>query len=77
VARIENALEFTDAWAMAVRSAGTFRGGSHGLIKMDFSGRIIHGSKQTSLYLSQARMVDPWKISVAATSQMPLGSSRG
>ncbi len=65
----ENALEYTDARAMAVLSAHTFRGGSHGLIMTDFAGRIIHASEQASAHLSQARITDGEIIPVTATNE--------
>ena len=65
----ENVLQFTDARAIAVLSAHTFRSGSHGLIMADFSGRIIHATEQASDHLSQARQAEGGETDALAANE--------
>ncbi|RYD30779.1 MAG: LuxR family transcriptional regulator, partial [Verrucomicrobiaceae bacterium] len=65
----ENVLQFTDARAIAVLSAHTFRSGTHGLIMADFSGRIIHATEQASDHLSQARQAEGGETDALAANE--------
>ena len=72
VQAFENVLAFTDARAMAALSAHVFRGGSHGLILADFSGRIIHASELASGHLAHLHTRnEPGSVPLAANENLP------
>lgn len=52
VQAFSNALAFSVARSLAALSAHAFRAESHGLLLVDFSGRIIHASETASTHLS-------------------------